>query len=178
MKTAIIAATAALLFAGACKKEEDKAPTPAPAPAPVPAPVEAKPQPIEVKAPEPAAPAAPRDFAKLGAFDLMDAIKAAGWTSGGSGGMGMGAWNTTSITAEKDGAKAKITYVNPTGQPDDPKASIKGIPPKEQAPKMEKEGAAVLLKGDALLAVQIEGKTKADNQALLDAIVAKLNLAP
>ena len=140
----------ALLFT-ACDKKEDK-------------PADTKPvvtKAIKPKAEIKKAPEAPKltkkKLSEVGTFDYMDILKAAQWTDAVSGGVGMGAWDSKTITAKKGDQKAKVTIVMPSGQKEDPKASIKTQSPKDQVKKYQEKGAAELLREDYLLAVTIEG---------------------
>jgi hypothetical protein len=138
-------------FFNACDKKEEK-------------PADTKPavtKAAEPKAESKPAPKAPKltkkKLSELGTFDYMDILKAAEWTNPVSGGMAMGAWDSKTITAKKGDKKAMVTIVKPSGQKEDPKASIKARSPKDLLKEHQEKGVAELLKEDYLLAVTIEG---------------------
>lgn len=184
MKPLLMIAALALI---GCKKEEKPAPTPSPTTTPTPATSPTPsgdgktavidkvniPEPAEAVAP--AEPAKPKKLSEIDGFDLMDGIKAAGWEAGAAGSMSQGAWASTNIDATRGDVKARVTLLKPTGQPEDKKSSMKLQTPKEVAPAVEKRGGAVLLRDDAMLAVEIEGKPD-EAKALLAALADKLPL--
>lgn len=158
------------LTSGCGKKDDDKAnETPKTEPGAAKPAVENQP---ESKPPEPEAPAAEatkltkKKLSELDTFAWMDILKAAGWTDAVSGGMTMGAWSQSTITAQRGDKTAKVTIVEPSGKKGDPKASIKAQSPKEQLKGLQEKGAAELLKDDFLLAVTIDGDPEGANKLL------------
>jgi hypothetical protein len=148
----------AFALTSACgKKEDDKPKEPVATTDPAAAEPAAEPAP-EPKKEEPKL--TKKKLGELTTFDYMDILKAKGWTDAASGGMAMGAWKSSTITAKQGDKEAKLTIVEPSGAKEDPKASIKAQSPKEQLAKLQAAGAAELLGDDVLLAVTIEGDTE------------------
>ncbi len=149
----------------ACGDDGDR--THSPQDDPVPPVVEVTPTPVKREVPPPPKPTLQKKpLAELDTFAWMDILEDAGWTDASGGGMAMGAWNQTNITAKKDGVEAKLTIISPTGKPDDPKSSVKVQPPADQLPGLKQVGAAELLRDDFLVAVMIEGNPEAAAELL------------